>query len=364
MIDANELMQPISEQSECGENLLYEPVYDQIREYIREDDPRLSQGVWQIDLKKANWRKAEETLFELLKTRTKDLQMLAWLTESLLALEGLPGLANGLDVTLAVAEKFWTNIYPQDGTTNRRLKAFFYLSDKITEKLAQLPITEPVGNENRFYTLADLLTAQYNFKVKNFKGLSLRNVKKVLLATSYDFLHFQNENIEKCSVSLKRLADFLSVKYNNDAPSFKDSLENFAAIKRVTDQALEKVKPPLPAPPKEEKTPVSIAGEVGTPESAAAEQDIRQESNKQPELTVEHAYNVLNGIANFLQQKQPQSPASILIKIAAAIGEKSFQELLDINMNSGASVMNTITELYRILNASTKKEEPKDSKFP
>lgn len=120
------------------------------------------------------------------------------------------------------------------------MRPFFYLSDKIAAKLAQFPITEAVGTENQFYTLADLLTAQYNFKIKNTRGLSIRNVKKILLATSYDFLHSQKELTNKCLAELGQLAEFLSEKYNNDAPSFKDVSDNLAVIKRVTEQALEK----------------------------------------------------------------------------------------------------------------------------
>lgn len=362
MINVSEFLQPISEKSECGEYLLYDPVYDQLREYVREDDPQLSQGVWQIDLKKANWRRAREMACDLLKNRTKDVQMLAWLTEALTALDGMQGLINGLNITAEVTKKFWTNIHPLDTGNNRRLRPFFYLSDKIAAKLAQFPITEAVGTENQFYTLADLLTAQYNFKIKNTRGLSIRNVKKILLATSYDFLHSQKELTNKCLAELGQLAEFLSEKYNNDAPSFKDVSDNLAVIKRVTEQALEKVRPPRPVQVKIEQPeqPISIVEEPEAISESSTEPE--QGDDQELELTVEHAYNVLNGIANFLQQKQPQSPASILIKIATAIGEKSFQELLDINMNSGASVMNTISELYKILNVGIKKDVPKDVK--
>lgn len=105
MINVSEFLQPISEKSECGEYLLYDPVYDQLREYVREDDPQLSQGVWQIDLKKANWRRVREMACDLLKNRTKDIQMLAWLTEALTALDGMQGLINGLNITAGSHQK-------------------------------------------------------------------------------------------------------------------------------------------------------------------------------------------------------------------------------------------------------------------
>lgn len=357
MLDVNDFLQPISEQSECGEYLLYDNVYDQLREYVREDDPRLSQGVWQIDKKKANWAKVIELSCDLLKNKTKDLQILAWLTEALLASKGLPGLIEGINITVDVSNKFWNSIFPVENAGSRRLMPFFYLSDKINEKLALLQITDPVGEENKFYTLADLLTAQYNFKIKNFSGLTIKGVKKVMLATSYNFLHAQRENITYVTESINKLANFLEEKYKNNAPSFGTILSNLDTIKRITDQALEKVHSPEVVIQAEVKTNTieEQSSEKDKIEDNEVETPTTPSQKEQP--TVEHAYEVLKGIGNFLQRKQPQSPASILVKIAVAIGEKSFQELLDLNMQSGTSVMNTISELYKMLSMDTKKNE-------
>lgn len=49
-----------------------------------------------------------------------------------------------------------------------------------------------------------------------------------------------------------------------------------------------------------------------------------------------------------MERKQPQSPSSTLLRVASRIGQKSFQELLELNMRSGVSVLNTISELYSI----------------
>ena len=69
---------------------------------------------------------------------------------------------------------------------------------------------------------------------------------------------------------------------------------------------------------------------------------------QQKEPTINQAYDAMAEIADFLEKKQPQSPASTLLRVASRIGKKSFQELLELNMQSGVSVLNTISELYRI----------------
>ena len=75
MVNIDELLDPISEENPCGEYLRYEPIYDEIQEYRREDDPQLSQGVWERDIKKANWPQLLITCEDLLKHKTKDLQI-------------------------------------------------------------------------------------------------------------------------------------------------------------------------------------------------------------------------------------------------------------------------------------------------
>jgi len=345
MIETEKLLQPISEQSECGEYLAYDYSYDQIKEYMREDDPRLSQGVWQIDIKKANWEKAIESICDLLIHKTKDLQLVTWLVEALISTDGLSGLINGLEITLEMSKKFWDKIYPTDDDNHRRLMPFVYLNEKILNRLVFIKITEEIDTEHGAFTLSDLMQAQYNFQIKNFSGISLKDIRKSFVATSYDFLHNQNELIEKIFTYIKQLEKFLDEKYANEAPSFRKIVDRLNAIKHETETALKTVKPA-----ETQIEPVETIDEISEEDDEdkpiVIEEDIKNTSD---ELSVSKAYELLDKIATFLEKEQPQSPASILIKMARTIGAKSFQELLDLNMNSGVSVMNTISELYKIL---------------
>ena len=50
---------------------------------------------------------------EALATRSKDLQLAAWLTEAQLGREGFAGLREGLELTRALIERFWDHLHPQ-----------------------------------------------------------------------------------------------------------------------------------------------------------------------------------------------------------------------------------------------------------
>ncbi|MDR2268333.1 MAG: type VI secretion system ImpA family N-terminal domain-containing protein, partial [Holosporaceae bacterium] len=113
MLNMEKILHPISEDDKCGQYLKYEHVYDQIREHRREDDPQLTQGIWQTEPKKANWEEVKAICEDILINRSKDLQVAIWLLEALSEMHGFSGLNHGLLLLHALCEKFWAEIHPQ-----------------------------------------------------------------------------------------------------------------------------------------------------------------------------------------------------------------------------------------------------------
>ena len=74
--------------------------YDEIKEARFEEDDSVSFGVWERDLKKADWQKVEKLCVEALESQSKDLQIVCWLIESLVFLENFSGLAKGIEILL------------------------------------------------------------------------------------------------------------------------------------------------------------------------------------------------------------------------------------------------------------------------
>jgi type VI secretion system protein ImpA len=70
----------------------------------------------------AEWGTVEQLASEALLTRSKDLEIAAWLTEALLRREGLVGLAAGCRLMTGLAENFWDALFPlpdEDGVATR-----------------------------------------------------------------------------------------------------------------------------------------------------------------------------------------------------------------------------------------------------
>src|SRR6185369_15575998 len=105
-IEVEDLLQPIAGENPAGESLRYEGTYDRIAEARREDDPKLSQGIYKSAHKRADWVTVSGVCIEALTTRTKDSQIAGWLLEAWLQVDGFGGVAKGLRVVAGMCERF------------------------------------------------------------------------------------------------------------------------------------------------------------------------------------------------------------------------------------------------------------------
>lgn len=343
-MDIESLLKPISSKSNCGEYLCYDHVYDELKELRREDDIRLSQGVWQTEPKRADWTQLNKLGCELLKTKTKDLQIAMWLMESWIIERQFEGFIDGLKLVKGLSEKFWDEIYPaidwENHSYDYRLAPFFFLSDKISERIVLIPLTST--EDSLIYSLSDWMEARRNLQIKNTNGISLKMISKQVAVTALETFRGIADQVEKSINLLKELRAFLDEKCGQDAPSFHQLTEYLEDIKRITLKNIEL---------KENQQTQKVKVEKQAPPSNNADDEMTLEDdnkNQNREPTIGQAYDALSEIASFLEKKQPQSPSSTLLKVAVMIGKKSFQELLELNMRSGVPVLNTISELYSI----------------
>src|SRR4051812_1050087 len=107
-----DILNPISEASPAGESLRYSTVYDKIKEARRQDDDA-PQGEWQRERKVADFVTVLRLANEAIATKSKDLQLAAWLTEALLNREGFQGLNQGLNLIKGLVENFWEGLWPE-----------------------------------------------------------------------------------------------------------------------------------------------------------------------------------------------------------------------------------------------------------
>ncbi|WP_022665662.1 type VI secretion system protein TssA [Desulfospira joergensenii] len=143
-MDMDPILEPLAGDNPSGENLRYTSVYDEIQEARRADD-LLDQGEWQHEVKTSDWNAVLTLSIDALTTRTKDLQIAAWLFEALTHTSGFQGVAQGLEILIRLLERFWDSLYPEieDDDLDYRVGPLEFINDKLWFPIKEIPMTDP-----------------------------------------------------------------------------------------------------------------------------------------------------------------------------------------------------------------------------
>ena len=106
------ILAPLATRCGAGEPLLFSALYTRIQDARREDNALLSQGVWRTKIKLADWPQVIALCTQALCAESKDLQIIGWLIEAQIALEGIAGGVTGVQMLNAFCHEFWPVMYP------------------------------------------------------------------------------------------------------------------------------------------------------------------------------------------------------------------------------------------------------------
>ncbi|ACH40046.1 type VI secretion system ImpA-related domain protein [Citrifermentans bemidjiense Bem] len=144
-VTVDELLAPISTEAPAGSDLRYTTFYEEIMEARRSDDA-VALGDWRHDVKAADWNKVIKLCVAALSTKSKDLQIAVWLCESLIVVDGFPGLDAGLRLLKELMGRYWDCFYPVSGDEDLEYRAapLDFLNEKVATQLKRIPLTDPL----------------------------------------------------------------------------------------------------------------------------------------------------------------------------------------------------------------------------
>jgi type VI secretion system ImpA family protein len=342
-LDLEALLTPISAGKPAGEPLRYTGVYEAVEAARREDDPALPQGVWKTELKRADWREAARLCLDALETRSKDLQLAAWLLEAWIHLEGLPGAAAGISVLAALSESFWDTVHPlpQDGDLGYRLAPLEWVADRMPDAVRAIPVSAPGDGEARVVNSADLEGARHLDRLARSDAEAARAAEargrisfdRFLVSVSLTPTPFYVALVAEARQALDALdglATLLGRLAGGEAPSFQKlgdalfAMQHFA--QRVLDERRDRGE--------EIAAPEDPEGEFAMPPDfhAHAEEDGEEGAAfyaGSPVRSRAEAYRRLAEAADYLLRTEPHSPTPYLVRRAVAWGGMSLGELLE-----------------------------------
>lgn len=281
---SEELIQPISADQPAGRDLRYEPLFGQILDARRADD-NMDVGAWEKaeGRKVAEWHKVADLTLDALKTRTKDLRLACFLTESAIYLDGFNGLRDCLRLTKELLYRFWDlGLYPviEDGDLDYRASALTWLNENMPDLVRMIPITARGGKEENYsfgrYMQArqvgseeSIQKASAEFKataaeLRQQGWITMDVFDGAMKATKRAAFEAIYTPFEECFEQFQALERLVEEKFGQSAPSFTAAKEIFDDMRRLMAATLKKKREEEP-----DQTAGGPAAADGQPQSAA-----------------------------------------------------------------------------------------------
>jgi len=225
-VDLEALLSPIPGDNPAGISLRYDLVYDAIQEARRADD-LLDRGDWQHEIKTSDWDKVFNLSVSALSERTKDLQLAAWLLESLTTQEGFEGLYVGLQVMTGLLQQFWDNVYPEieDDDLDYRVGPLEFINDKLWLAVKQIPLTDSRTTPGYSW----LQWQESRQEARNEEKISAEDFDRAVGGSPKSFYESLYENVSACQQEFKLLDEIVDEKFGREAPrlaELKTALED------------------------------------------------------------------------------------------------------------------------------------------
>ncbi|BAI73689.1 impA domain protein (plasmid) [Azospirillum sp. B510] len=343
LIDTERILAPIPGDLPAGEDIRYEPEFDALAEARRMDDDT-DKGIWQTDdVKRADWKGVVVGATELLASRSKDLQVAVWLVQALVQQHGPAAIAPGLSMLTGLVDAFWDGLYPridEDGDTEARLAPLLWLDERLSRDLLALPIALPEPGAKSGLRLQDWQNAQ---RLRKLAGRDARAYKAAIAEgevpverivkdvekTPSDFYVAQRDSLKAAEAAAHALGAALDRLAGRNAPALSRIKRTVEELCRFQEDVLRKrgvtLEPTASVAAPEAASEAAGTGDAATTPGAAAHPAGAAWTGGPRNR--EEAYGMLRQIADYLEQEEPHSPTSYLVRRAASWGQLSLPEL-------------------------------------
>ena len=319
MASQEDLLQPIPGANPAGANLRYDPVYDKIKEARREEDD-VAQGEWKTARKVADWPLVIKLTSEALATKSKNLQLAAWLTEARLRHEGLGGLRGGLETLRGLLKQFWDNLYPEieDGDLELRAAPLSWVGRYLAAGVRMVPLTK-AGHDLLKYRESRAVGYEADAKDDEKKmaarqealqdgKLSGEEFDKTFDATPKPFYKQLVADLDGCGKAVQSLEQAGEERFGDEAPGYAGLTQALEDVQHAARQLLEKRLQTDPDPMAATAAGAAAGGDAAAGAGATSEGPLAPEP-----ASVEDAAQRIATAARYLRHHDARNPAPYLM---------------------------------------------------
>ncbi len=361
------LLAPIRAEQAAGDDLSYSPLFDQIREARRADDPTLSQGEWGQQLKSADWNKVIQLCEQGLSQQSKDLQLAVWYGEALVKTRGFVGAQLALQLLDGLLEQYWETGYPEFDADDldERVGKLEWCNTQLGMALREVPLTDPKHGGYNWQQWQESRDVE-NMGLKDYQAKEAAIAEGKLAGDVFDksvnvsgsaWFTALNQQLEATQSAYQAFDQRIDARFGYAAPGLSELRSALTACQEVVGRLRLQWGEPSPAP-------VASTGSLLTAPIASKVADMPHTSI--PAMTqpvYSHAAPVMHGpiqsraeavrqlqeVARYFRQHEPHSPVALLAERAAKWAEMSLEEWLSsvIKDDSTLGQLNELLDIRR-----------------
>jgi type VI secretion system protein ImpA len=347
--DIEALLSPIPGDLPAGPSMRYDPLYMGIRSAREEEDAKLPMREWERPLKKADWRAVADSSCNLLRSRSKDFQVAAWLCEAWIHRHQLAGFNAAVALMSGLVDHYWDSAHPQieDDDDEARVAPFFWMNENLPHVLMMnvslLTLPERMPSTVCTFDWDQALILE-NHKVET-KSKKTAPAQISPIPTRSEIVAGANGGNLKALIQRRDLLDagihgwerftqLLNSKMGIQAPSVAKVLEMLQRMRRVCNTLIDGrepapvVTPAALAPPASPDLPSEIPAIQGGHSVTTTPTSAESKYTMGPINSREDAYRMLEAVAQYLQKTEPHSPTPYLVMRAVTWGRMSLGDLM------------------------------------
>ncbi len=345
-LNLNDLLKPIPDGAQAGADLRGEGGFNSL--YFRLKDARAQARTIERANEAADetmavpqeWRTVHSLAIEALETRTKDIEIAAWLIEAQLRLEGFVGLEQGFNLARGLLERYWPEVHSIDeDDAAGRIAPLAGLNGIGGEGALIQPIrmvsllpassfgTNALWHWSRVQKTPDSPLGRSFSDARTTAGLAAIRARAMEAGAARDAFTALTETLDRIcgtdsppSTHIRNVLDEVLDAYRLLLGGGVDIPRNVptAAVASVTNGEAKHVSPAT----------IVVAAHADEAEPAVRPEPPQPEGPREIK-TREEAFTEMLRIAEFFRRYEPHSPISYALETLVWRGRMSFVDLLE-----------------------------------
>lgn len=331
VIDLDALLQPVSAEAPCGEDLEYSGLMDLERAAQGSAEQEIGRGSGDgraphvlVAAREPNWQEVRGLALTLA-GRTKDLRVLFHLTRALVRTDGFPGLQDGLALLRGTVAGYWECLYPavdpedQDPTLRVNTVASFDDYESLVRLVRDAPLVSVPGLGR--FSLRDMAIARGELAAaEGTEAPSTATIDAAFSAADLGELQARAAAVTGALEELRAVDREVTERLGaGNAPSLTQLPQVLREAQRVLQEQL--ARRGVGSPEHAGEPAASVPASTG-PTPAVAARVTGEVASR------EDVVRVLDTVCEYYRRAEPSSPVPVLLERAKRLVGKDFIDII------------------------------------